>query len=76
LIQEYLIIKIEIFLIFLIFKIEISHQFSTSNLGGVAGGKKYVKDSILFKFNLDPENIYGGSFLAFKAGKLLFFFSC
>jgi hypothetical protein len=40
-----------------------------SKKGGIAGGSKYVRDSIFFKFNLDTEGIYGGAFLAFKAGK-------
>jgi hypothetical protein len=40
-----------------------------SDMGGRAGGTKFVRDSIFFKFNLDSEDIYGGAFLGFKAGR-------
>lgn len=40
-----------------------------ADMGGRAGGTKFVRDSIFFKFNLDTEDIYGGAFLGFKAGR-------
>jgi len=37
------------------------------NVGGIAGGRKFCKNNILFKFALDTENIYGGHEFAMKA---------
>jgi hypothetical protein len=35
--------------------------------GGLAGGLKYLKDGIFFKFAVDNNAIYGGDHLAMKA---------
>jgi len=38
----------------------------TKVLGGIAGGEKFIKGSILYKFALDHEGIYGGHEYAMK----------
>jgi hypothetical protein len=37
------------------------------NLGGVAGGAKYISHGILFKFAIDSAQLYGGDEFAMKA---------
>jgi len=37
------------------------------NVGGIAGGRKFLKNNILFKFALDDHQIYGGDEFAMKA---------
>ena len=37
------------------------------NVGGIAGGEKYVHHGILFKFALDKHKIYSGDHFAMKA---------
>ncbi|PRP78266.1 hypothetical protein PROFUN_13876 [Planoprotostelium fungivorum] len=39
----------------------------TTEVGGVAGGEKYVYHGILFKFAIDWRNLYGGDHNAMKA---------
>jgi hypothetical protein len=50
------------FSVIVVFKVSFS-------LLGVAGGKKYTRDSIFFKFNDDARKIYGGTLNAYKAGE-------
>ena len=38
----------------------------TQELGGVAGGEKYVVAGILFKFSIDSKGLYGSDDLAAK----------
>ena len=38
----------------------------TSELGGVAGGEKYIVAGILFKFAIDSKGLYGSDDLAAK----------
>jgi hypothetical protein len=37
------------------------------NVGGIAGGQKYVVSGILFKFAIDNHGLYGGDENAMKA---------
>jgi hypothetical protein len=37
------------------------------NVGGVAGGEKYLFRGVFFKFAIDSHNIYGGDYFAAKA---------
>lgn len=37
------------------------------NLGGIAGGEKYLEEGIFFKFAIDAYNVYGGDKFAMKA---------
>lgn len=36
------------------------------NIGGIAGGEKFVVRGILFKFSYDVNNLYGGDEYAMK----------
>lgn len=37
------------------------------NMGGIAGGEKYLEEGIFFKFAIDAYNVYGGDKFAMKA---------
>ncbi len=41
--------------------------FSSSQVGGIAGGQKYIYDSIFFKFPNDSYGLYGTEEAAMKA---------
>lgn len=40
---------------------------AVANVGGIAGGDKYIKNGIMFKYAVDSKNIYGSDAFAAKA---------
>lgn len=46
---------------------EITRTIPPIDVGGLAGGLKYIKDGIFFKFAVDNMCIYSGDHFAMKA---------
>jgi len=54
----------------IISEVEVDDKYKTIapvNVGGIAGGEKFIVQNILFKFTLDWNNLYGGDEFSAKA---------
>jgi alpha-tubulin suppressor-like RCC1 family protein/tetratricopeptide (TPR) repeat protein len=48
----------------------VSKTYPPVNIGGIAGGEKYIVNNIFFKFCIDAKNLYGGDEWARKVANL------